>query len=499
MDNKKNSSKDRKLSRRDFIRNFAVGSAGLLFLGSCTTHGFLNVPPRDQLDKNSFYDSAEKLVTAVNGVYSQQAFAFGGDGNFNRVFTVQAAIADNVAQYTQDQPERIAQDTFKELPGNIRIRYTWEYFYDIINLANAVITKGPNIKNGDKDLIARAIGEAKFLRAMTYFLIVKLWGGVPLRLKPTEDFSKVIVPTSPAPKVYDRVIQDLNNAADVLPTSYDGNKNNEVGRATKYAALTLLGKVYLQKGEKDKAKQALNKVLGKYSLLNDYSKIYAAGNKNSAESIFEISYNPSNQTGLPLNTAFIPTSVASKLGIPRGGSTPIRFFPTQDLADAYENGDLRKDASIGRASANGDSDHLYISKFIDTKAGADGANIDLVQLRYADVLLMLAEAIGESSQSYGYINQVRKRAGLGKIGSNTPGTFTEKLQHERRVEFAFEQHRWFDLLRLPDKKIIDIMETQLKKQTGKKISIPKYKLLLPIPLLEVNRSDGKVKQNPGWS
>jgi hypothetical protein len=486
------------LSRRDFIRNFTIGSAGLFFLSSCTTRGFLNVTPNNQIAKNSFYDNPENLVTAVNGVYTQQAFAYGGDGNFNRVFTVQAAITDNVAQYAQDQPERIAQDTFSELPGNIRIRYTWEYFYDVINLANAVITKGPNIKD-DKDLVARIIGEAKFLRAMTYFSIVNLWGGVPLRLKPTEDFNKVIVPTSPAAKVVDKIIQDLNDAIGVLPTSYDGSKNNEVGRATKYAALTLLGKVHLQEKKPDKAKQALSQVLDKYSLLPDYSKIYAAGNKNSAESIFEISYNPANQTGLPLTKAFIPTSVANKLGIPRGGSTPIRFFPTEDLAAAFENGDLRKDASIGRAEANGDSNHLYISKFIDPKAGADGANIDLVQLRYADVLLMLAEAIGESSQAYGYINQVRKRAGLNSISSATPGTFTEKLHHERRVEFAFEQHRWFDLLRLPASKVISIMEKQLKKQTGKDITIPKYKLLLPIPLLEVNRADGKVTQNPGWT
>lgn len=498
MDKKKNSQKERKMNRRDFLRNLAVGSTGLFFLGSCNTRDFLNVTPHNQLDKASFYDSPANLVTAVNGVYGQQAFAFGGDGNFNRVFTVQAAITDNVAQYAQDQPERIAQDTFSELPGNIRVRYTWQYFYDVINLANAVITNGPKLKK-KKDLVARVIGEAKFLRAMTYFSIVNLWGDVPLRLKPTKNFNDVIVPTSPASKIVDKIVQDLNDAIGVLPTSYDGGKNNEVGRATKYAALTLLGKVHLQEGEPGKAKQALNQVLHKFSLLSDYNNIYATGNKNSSESIFEISYNPGNQTGLNLNKAFIPTSVASKIGIPRGGSTPIRFFPTQDLADAYEKDDLRKDASVGRASSNGDSNHLYISKFVDPKAGANGANINLVQLRYADVLLMMAEATGESSKAYGYINQVRDRAGLGPIGANTPGTFIDKLHHERRVEFAFEQHRWFDLLRLPANKVIGIMEEQLKKQTGKKVTIPKYKLLLPVPLLEINRSNGKVTQNPGWS
>lgn len=480
-------SKNNKLSRRDFLLNLVLGSGGLFFMASCSAKNFLNVAPINSLDKPAFFKTTDDLVTGVNGVYSSQQGLF----NSYLTFEMQEIRSDNARiSMTSDYPI----DLFSTLPGSNVVLDIWSNMYNVINLANAVIETGPKV-SGDKNLASRVVGEAKFLRAMTYFEIVNLWGDVPLRINPTDNFNNVVVPTSPSSKIYTQMIQDLNDAASVLPTSYDGSLNNEPGRATKYAAMTMLGKVYLQSGDKSNAKAALSQVINKYSLLPNYKDIYAPGNKNSAESIFEISYNPANHTGLGLNNMFIPHEEAVRLGILAGGYSPQFIFPTQDLIDSFESGDLRKDASISIDQTSGDP---YISKFIDLNAVSNGSNIDLVQLRYADVLLMLAEATGESSESYGYINQVRNRAGLGPISSSTPGTFIDKVQHERRVEFAFEQHRWFDLLRLPQSEVISIMSNQLTKQTGKSVSLNKNDLLYPIPTYEIQISDGKVTQNPGY-
>ena len=169
-----------------------------------------------------------------------------------------------------------------------------------------------------------------------------------------------------------------------------GAAKNEKGRATKYAAVTLLGKVELQAGDKTAAEAAFRQVIGKYSLLTDYSSVWAAGNKNTAEAIFEVNFLPDNQTGFGLPTTLIPASEAARLGIKAGGASVLTEFPTQDIIDAFEVGDLRKDASIAFAVDNGQA---YISKFMDLNAATYGHNINWIVLRYADVLLSLAEAI----------------------------------------------------------------------------------------------------------
>jgi starch-binding outer membrane protein, SusD/RagB family len=370
---------------------------------------------------------------------------------------------------------------------------TWTPIYITINMANSVIVSGPNA-TGDAELINRCIAEAKFIRALSYFQLVTLYGGVPLRLTPTIDFSNTIVARSEVSAVYDQIRQDLNDAIDVLPESYTGAPKNEKGRATKYAAVTLLGKVELQAGDKAAAEAAFRQIIGKYSLLTNYSSVWAAGNKNTAESIFEVNFLPDNQTGFGLPTTFIPASEAARLGIAAGGSSVLTEFPTKDIIDAFEADDLRKDASIAFAVADGQA---YISKFMDLNAATYGHNINWIVLRYADVLLSLAEALGEGSEAYGFINEVRTRAGLPDIDVSTPGTFSEKLSHERQVEFAFEMHRWNDLLRLPQQETIDIMKADLLRERDKEYTITPDNLLYPIPLTEIEVSKGVVTQNPG--
>ena len=464
---------------------------------------FLEVEPLDRIDGLSFFSTDEELIIAVNGVYAAQRVVFSrSDGGQMLIFRLFEERSDNAGADHTDQGERVETDLFKEGTGNLPISGLWEAMWNAVNLANKVIVSGATAE-GDQALIGRIVGEAKFIRASLYFYMVNAWGGLPIRTEPTEDFTATILPRSSVADVYSLIVQDLTDAAAALPNSYDGGNGNEVGRVTNGAAMTLLGKVQLQNGNAPAAEAALSTVLGRYSLLPDFGSIHSgAGNENTAESIFEINFNAGNQTPWPVPQQFVPISVATLLGTNGSGRNILSSYPTQDLADSFDPSDLRIANTYGTAT-EGNYLGLYISKFIQPGA-TNGSDINFVMLRYADVLLMYAEAIGESPEAYGYINQVRTRAGLPDIDASSPGTFMEKVMNERRWELAFELHRWIDLLRLPDAEVISTMETQLDAQQLNKfgmtvdISLTPDNLLYPIPQNEIDISDGVVEQNPGY-
>lgn len=481
----------------------ALAAILLASLAGASCDAFLDVEPVDRIDAPSFFSTDQELLIGMTGVYAAQRSIYGS----GTIYNIIEGRSDNAGLDHTDQAERVATDIFAEVPGNLLLDVTWASMYNCINLANTVIVRGPEAE-GNSDLIARIVGEAKFVRAFTYFHMANLWGGVPLRITPTEDFEETVLARSSEDEVYNQIVQDLTEAAAALPETYDGSAGNEEGRATRLAAMTLLGKVELQRGNASAAESALRPVLGRYMLLADYGMIHSPGNDNSAESIFEVNFNPANQTGL-FRQQFIPQSVADELGIVAGGSTREILFPfaTQDLIEAFDNpDDSRIEHTYGTVA--GREPGGYISKFIDTSAESDGADINVVLLRYADVLLSLAEALGEGAESYSLINQVRSRAGLPDIDASTPGTFMEKLMKERRLEFAFELHRWFDLVRLPEAQTIAIMNAQLGAQQSTFQRISSYggptsfsltpeRLLYPIPQLEIDISGGVVAQNPG--
>lgn len=462
---------------------------------------FLDVEPLDRINSSSFFSTDEEMVIGVNGVYAAHRVAFNrADGGQPIMFRLLESRSDNVGADHTDQAERVETDLFNETPGNLPIAGGWEASWNAINLANTVIASGATAV-GDPAIINRTVAEAKFIRAFLYFNMVNIWGGVPLRTEPTEDFANTILPRSSVDDIYNLIVGDLTDISTALPAVYDGSTNNEVGRATSYAALTLLGKAELQRGNASAAVSALRKVEGKYSLLANFADLHAGGNDNTAESIFEINHNPANQTGWSRNNAFIPNSIAIELGIVAGGSgrTVLSAYPTQDLVDSFDPADLRIPGTYGMATT-GNYIGPYISKFIDLNS-TGASDINLVLLRYADVLLMLAEALGDVPEAYILINEVRTRAGLPDIDATSPGTFMEKIMNERRWEFAFEMHRWIDLLRLPEADIFAIMEAQVEAQQLNKfgltidLSLSGSDLLFPIPQGEIDISGGVVEQN----
>jgi hypothetical protein len=476
----------------------------ILTLGACDD--FIEVAPEDVIDAESFFSNPDELIFAVNGVYASQRNIFGSLDYFNLI----EGRSDNAAQNQLDQKERIETDTFEETPGNLLMVGIWTQNYILINNANNVIQRAPNVPFDtgiEENLISRAVGEAKFLRAMSYFILVNMFGDIPLRTEPTTDFENATIPKSPVADIYTQIISDLEDAIEVLPNTYTGGTFNEEGRVTRLAALAFLGKVHLQGGNNSAASTTLENVMGRYSLLDDYSDVHAVGNDNTGESIFEISFNPGNQTGLGMNNNFIPRSEAVALGIVAGGfSGNLPTFPTQDIQDIYETGDLRKEAAITIYDNNG-TPRPYISKFIDLDAAGAGSNINMVWLRYADVLLMKAEADGESTASYELINQVRRRA-FGQapntpdpaidINASTPGTFLEKVMLERRRELVFEGHRYFDLKRLPAAVALSIINSHLSAEYTGVPTVREHQLIYPIPQTEIDVSNNVITQNPDY-
>ncbi len=455
---------------------------------SACSKDFLDVVPIDRIPKEQFYKTEADLTAAVYGIYAAQRNTF--TSWELALYNLEETRSDNTNQNYGRQSEHRAVDNFSEEAGNTSITGFWASAYDCINLCNAILDRAPAIAM-DETRKNQMMSEALFIRAHMYFLLVKDYGGIPLRLHETGSFANPDLARASVDDVYKQIISDLQTASTTLPPSYSGTG---VGRATSYAAYTLLGKVQLQKGDKPAAVTALRKVVfagTPYSLLTNYADIWAPGTKNSSESIFELQFLPP-LNGCPFWNFFAPPALNVPGGI-NGGTSPNT--PTLDLINSFEAGDTRFAASI----AYDPTGRPYILKFKDAgvKSGND-ANTNFPILRYADAKLMLAEALGESSEAYGLINDVRDRAHLGPISAATPGTFIDKLMHERRVEFAFECQRWHDLLRLDQAKVISIMNAHLAQEfPSLNITIDAHDLLAPLPNTE-GQTNTLVVQNPGY-
>lgn len=464
----------------------------LIFLAvsifSACSKDFLDVVPVDRIPKEQFYKTEADLTSAVYGLYASQRNMF--TSWELALYNLEETRSDNTNQIYGRQSEHRAVDNFSAEAGNTSITGFWASAYDCINLCNAVLDRAPSITM-DETRKAQMMGEALFIRSHVYFLLLQDYGGIPLRLHETVSFSDPNLARATVDEVYTQIINDLQTASTTLPPNYSGVG---VGRATSYAAYTLLGKVLLQKGDKPAAVTALRKVVfvgSPYSLLTNYADLWTPGTKNSAESIFELQFLPP-LNGAPFWNFFAPPSLNVPGGI-NGGTSPNT--PTSSLINSYEAGDTRFAASIGEDPTG----RPYILKFRDAgvKNGND-ANTNFPILRYADAKLMLAEALGETDEAYGLINDVRTRAHLGSISAATPGTFIDKLMKERRVEFAFECQRWHDLLRMGQAAVISIMNAHLAQEfPSLNITIDAHDLLAPLPNTE-GQTNTLVVQNPGY-
>src|SRR6185437_10114941 len=263
-----------------FIDIYKVRAIILLFLlfgiiDSCKK-SFLQQVPTDVIPTVAFYKTAEDLTGAVNGAYAYQRSIYSNYFLYN----IEEIRSDNTSNKLGAQAEQRAADNFQADQGNYIFGNDWAESYTCINLCNAIINRGPSI-NMDNTLRDRLIGEAKFIRAQTYFCLVQDYGGVPLRLTESTSLSgDNTLARASVPDVYNSIVGDLVFAATALPKNYTGS---DVGRATSGAALGLLGKAYLQEGKKDSAAFYLQQVVrsNEYQLLPKYADLWAPANKNT--------------------------------------------------------------------------------------------------------------------------------------------------------------------------------------------------------------------------
>lgn len=470
---------------------------------------FLEKAPLDSVNTANYYKTADDAVAAINAAYQplQRPKLY----NLRMWATdIMAGNSETGAGGGTDGIETKDEANFVTTTDNAGVLDLYRGPAPGILACNIVLEKVPAIQMND-DLKKRILGEAHFLRGLYYFILVRFFGDVPLILTPQNVGDDLKPARAPKEQVYEQIISDLTTAMDSLPPreSYSGA---DVGRASKGAAVGLLAKVYLTLGDYQKTVDLCKQVtaLG-YKLNPNYADNFSATNKNTIESLFEVQY--SGATTYGFFDDFNQASWTSTFTGPRNSDFVGGAYgwdqPTQEFVDAYEPGDLRKDVTIlyqGGPSFDGkDYKASYsgtgynLRKFLVPKSISPDYNTspaDFIVLRYADVLLMEAEALnelGSMDQAIIPLNQVRERAGLKDKDANVSKDEMRKIiLHERRMELAFEGQRWFDLIRVQNGQYgLDFLHS-----IGKVNATQKF-LLLPIPQVERD-ANPNLTQNPGY-
>lgn len=494
------------------ITSFLIVMAILCSLG-CSK--FLDQQPKDFASSTTFYKNVTQLKEVLNGAYSGLQSLYSGGGN---LWAMTEMRSDNTTFEYNNEDRGTLQlenlDYFQVTTDNNYLNTIWSTIYNAIAQCNGVISHIDDVKYEDDAEKSGILGQAVFLRSLYYFHLVRLWGSVPLVLDEVTEPSKAYHTKSSVDSVYARVIKDAGDAAAALPATWAAD---DAGRATKGAAYTLLGEVYLTLKQYEKANAAFANVKD-YSLLPAYADLYKPANKNNAESIFEVQYSNAIEgeasdylyTFAPLYSGF------KTIGTFDPNSGAGRNIPTRNMLAAYEKNDKRYAASIawfvdplntqkGYVEASGDS-IPYINKYATKPIQAGKQDNDCYIYRYAQVLLWHAESINELSgptgEAFQMVNAVRSRAGLQPLGGSLDKTaFRTAIYQEERIEDAFENHRWYQLLRTGQVKTVmtkngieqKAYQTWLPKDS---YNIQDYMELYPIPLKEI-QLNGLV-QNPGW-
>lgn len=442
------------INRMKTVKYILITAAIAALLLSCDD--FLQADLKGQYTSESYFNSSDDAISATTAVYNS---LYGSTlWIFGDVASDDAVKGGNAG----DQADINNIDDHSASADNGVLNTYWQNSYETVSRANNVIAWLPAIKMDD-ELKNRLIGEAKFLRAYAYFNLINIFGDIPLKLEPQNRSETIYVGLSNIATIYSQLESDLRWAVEVLPPTY----STEAGRITKGAAHALQAKCQLYQEKYDEALEQIVDLekLAVYELEENYEELFKAGAEESNEAIFTLRFIDDDQVSLGnhLNVWFAPSI--------EGGY----YFnaPTQEYVDIFDetrvdgNDDPRLDASIGRdgkpwfnetifsadwSEATGYLVKKYNEDMIPGKAKAQSV-IPYHAIRYADILLIKAEALNETNrpnEAVTELNKVRARAGLAPVTQTGTAILREIIRKERRKELGFEFHRFFDQMRWSD-------------------------------------------------
>ncbi|MFD2287020.1 RagB/SusD family nutrient uptake outer membrane protein [Pedobacter petrophilus] len=459
---------------------FTGSLLGLLAIASCTKE--LNQEPITSKSLGSFLTTeteVEEYINAVygtlqtNGLYGLYLPAIGeipSDNTFDEV------PANDGGMYGQ-------LDQFTTVASNGMLSDFWKNSYQGIQRANTVLNRVDGIAYAVPAIKQARKGEMHFIRALLYFNLVRVFGDVPLVTKETTNPNEFFGQGRTSKDlVYAQVITDLNSAVQELPVS-----TGTPGKAIKTAAQSLLGKVYLTLGKFAESRAVLADVVasGKHQLLNDPADIFSVSNKNNSEIIFAVQFASGLNGNSEGSSAYQQFSPSGSISGAKGHN-----LPTKSFYQLYSAGDKRKSAYVGITAAGTPfSTKLKASATTPVDGGSN-----FVVLRYADVLLMLAETeneLGNQENAIKSLNLVRRRAGLTDAALQNQTELRAAILAERRLELIGEGDRWFDLLRTNT--AVPVMNGWFASQNIT-TRITTRDLLQPIPQDQID-TDPSIKQN----
>jgi hypothetical protein len=483
----------------------------MLLFSNCT--GKLDVKPISDPSVVNFYRNQQDFEQAVNAAYN------GLSTYPTRHFFLSELRSDNM--YVPGEGGTYdwnPVNNFTVNSSNTLMTAAWNDCYTAIMRCNSVLDNINAEKVPDEGALKQLTGEAKFIRALMYFDLVRFFGAVPKILHLVGATEAQTIGRSPVREIYDVIIADLEEAAQLLPVSYTGANK---GRATSYAARGILARVYLtrsgpvllEKGpvlnsnEYAKARDLLHEIInsGQYAFINNYAQIFSYDNENNSESVFEVQFKSGGTgTGTVIPAEMLPSGYMRAYKIPVAGGNDFKYV-SNDLLQAYPAGDARLAFNViqGYIDENGNFvNQNYFKKFLDPKRyGVDLRDWGINQpvLRYTDVLMMYAETLlhtgGAQAEVDSIVNSVRARAGLPALS----GVTTDMLLEERRREFAAEGLRWHDLVRTG--KVLSVMNAWMTKEDERKVMKPMQNnyILYPVPQTEINIKPGLYEQNDGYN
>lgn len=505
------------------IRSYLIVLSIALFSLSCDKFVEKEEDPSNLFPDN-YYTIPEHATASIASGYAQMRFVGGGAGIFVNNFQMLEAVTGTMKTETGQNSDLNNLLGLAYNGDNLLVNNWWNGLYNIIAQANLTLERVPGISPMDEALKNRILGEAKFQRAYAYFYLVRLWGDVPLILTPQRVTSENFFPSKTNQEaVYEQIVKDLSDAENSgLPPV------ETTGRASRAAVKSLLAKVYLtmagyplQKGvpyyelAAAKALEVINST--DFSLFPKYADLHNPALDNRGEHIFQVQY----QAGIADNP-FQGVILPNFKDISEFGTEIGSCVPTNEFVNSYEPGDLRTVDRVGffyrtyYDKGNGplrDLSAPYIYKYFDTVGhgtagikGAGNSSLNWSVIRYAEVLLTYAEAQNEAdgspnAQAIAALTSIRNRAKLTTPASFTQEEFRTAVWRERWHELCYENHTWFDMVRL--RKAYVEASNSFEEFVGHALTssgsvLQEKHLLFPLPTSEMQNNPNLKPQNAGY-